>query len=261
MTLPSRIGFGVSGVHGTPLVSRARTCDLVRQAYEAGVRVFDTAPAYGAGEAERRLGESLKQLSRDEVFISTKAGLFSHSIAGRRRGFSPGEIEQSLRDSLTRLQVEGVDALFLHGAGAEELSPALFERLEALKGAGAFKYVGAAGRGVELSAAIETGAFQMLMAPVHPFLSSEEDQRLLDAAIAGMTVMAIETAGDAPRAPGLPRSSADVYRFAKQLRSAPGRGRVSVEEGLQAALHRDEVGCALMTTTRTEHLLANARFA
>ncbi|MCP2669672.1 aldo/keto reductase [Maricaulaceae bacterium EIL42A08] len=261
MTLLSRIGFGVSGPHGTPLVARARTGNLVRKAYEAGVRVFDTAPAYGAGEAERRLGEGLKQLPRDEVFISTKAGLSSHGLAGRQRGFSQDQIEQSLRDSLTRLQVEGVDALFLHGAGAEELTPALLERLEALKGAGAFKYLGAAGRGAELSAAIETGAFQMLMAPVHPFLSSDEDQRLLDAAKAGLTVIAIETSGDAPTKLQLPRRPADLYRLAKQLRSGPGRGRVSVEDGLQAALHREEVGCALMTTTRTRHLLANASLA
>jgi len=261
MSLPSRIGFGVSGAHGTPLVPRSQSQAIIRQAFALGVRVFDTAPAYGAGEAERRLGEALKKLDRNQVFISTKAGLFSHGLAGRRRDFSPDAIEQSVRESLDRLQLDGVDALFLHGAAPEELTPALFGRLDALKAAGAFRLLGAAGRGGELSAAVETGRFQRLMAPVHPFLSDPEIHRLTQAAQAGIDVLAIETSGDAPAHWALPKRPADLYGLAKRLRAQPGRGRVGVETGIKAALARPEVSCALMTTTRLAHLKANAKLA
>jgi D-threo-aldose 1-dehydrogenase len=157
-----------------------------------------------------------------------------------------------------RLQLDGVDALFLHGAAPEELTPALFERLDALKAAGAFRYLGAAGRGDELSKAIETGRFQYLMAPVHSFLSEEENARLAQAAEAGLGVVAIETSGDAPSAWALPKRPADLYGLAKRFRAAPGRGRTGVEVGLKSALARSEVSCALMTTTRSTHLTANA---
>ncbi len=261
MHFPSRIGFGVSGPHGTPLVSRAQTVARVTEAFELGVKVFDTAPAYGRGEAELRLGLALSDLPRAKLSISTKAGLSSHGLAGRARDFSPDAIEQSVRDSLDRLKLEGVDTLYLHGSAPSELTPALFQRLRDLKASGAFAQLGAAGRGAELSNAIKTGEFQALMAPVHPFLSQAEDQRLLDAAAAGLVVVAIETAGDAPGTLRVPRSGADLYRLAKQLRSGHGRGRVEVGEGLQAALHRPEVSCALMTTTRPAHLRANAKLA
>lgn len=259
MTFPSRIGFGVSGAHGTPLVPRGATIDLIELAYRKGVRVFDTAPAYGAGQAETRLGQALLRLDRDQLFLSTKAGLSSHGLAGRRRDFSPAGIERSVTDSLRRLRVEGVDALFLHGAAGEELTPALLARLDALKAAGAFRLLGAAGRGAELSCAIETGRVQLLMAPVHPFLDDAESERLSAARNAGLAVMGIETSGDAPAPWAVPKGVADLYRLAKRLRAQPGRGRVGVEAGLTAALSRSEVSCALMTTTRAEHLSANAR--
>jgi aryl-alcohol dehydrogenase-like predicted oxidoreductase len=242
-------------------VPRATTIRLVREAMDLGVSVFDTAPAYGAGEAERRLGQALVGVDRDRVFLSTKAGLTSSGLARRHRDFSPDGIEISIRDSLRRLKVDGVDALFLHGIGEAELTSALFQRLNTLKGAGAFRHLGAAGRGAELSAAISSGEVELIMAPVHPFLSHTEDQRLLDAAAAGIGVVAIETSGDAPARARWPRRTADLYKLAKTLRSHSGRGRVSIEDGLQAALHRPEVRCALMTTTRPDHLRANVRLA
>jgi diketogulonate reductase-like aldo/keto reductase len=122
-TPPSKAGFGVSGAHGSPLVAARDTVRLLIEAFEGGVRVFDTAPSYGAGEAERRLGAAVSALGRERVFITTKAGLFSSGLSGRRRNFSPDAVEASVLASLDRLGVAGVDMLFLHGAGVHELTP------------------------------------------------------------------------------------------------------------------------------------------
>ena len=46
----------------------------MRRAYELGFRAFDTAPKYGSGSAESRLGEVLPELPRDEIVVSTKVG-------------------------------------------------------------------------------------------------------------------------------------------------------------------------------------------
>lgn len=251
----SRLGFGVSGAHGTPLVRRSNTIALIEQAAAQGVSVFDTAPAYGNGEAERRLGSALKRLDRDGLHVMTKAGLASHGLAGRRRDFSPDSIEASVRTSLRRLGLDGVDTLFLHGPDPAELTHALFQRLGALQRAGAFRTLGVAGRGGELDAAINTGQFGAVMAPVHPYLDGSEVARLQAASNSGLTVFAIETAGDAPARRTAPRSAADLYKLVRSLRGGrAGRGRTEALKGLEAACELAWVDCALMTTTRPAHL-------
>ncbi|XBQ16842.1 MAG: aldo/keto reductase [Oceanicaulis sp.] len=253
------LGFGVSGTHGTPLVSRSSTIAMIERSFDLGVRLFDTAPAYGAGEAERRLGAAISAIGREKVRISTKAGLSSAGLARRIRDFSPGGIEASVTASLERLGVEGVDLLWLHGADGAELTGTLLDRLDALRRAGAFARLGAAGRGAELDAALDTGRFEALMAPVHPFLDEVESARLARAKALGLEVHAIETAGDAPSGVSAPRSAADLYKLAKVLRArlsgVSGRGRVSHADGLRAALARPEIDLALVTTTRPGHLV------
>ncbi|MBI1263316.1 MAG: hypothetical protein GC187_01115 [Alphaproteobacteria bacterium] len=254
----SRLGFGVSGAHGTPLVSAQATRGLIRQAFEGGVRVFDTAPAYGAGEAERRLGRALRDLPRSEVFVCTKAGIASEGVSERLRDFSPEGIETSMRASLARLGVEGVDALFLHGPDPYELTDALFDRLAALKSAGAFAALGVTGLGPELDAAIASGRFDLMMTPVHPFINAREEARLAAARARGMAVIAIQTAGDTPPPRRMPGRPADLYALARSLRPAtPGRGRVDPVQGVRAALARAEVNTVLITTTRRAHLDAH----
>lgn len=254
----SPLGFGVSGAHGTPLVPPSRTCNLINAAVAGGVRYFDTAPSYGAGECERRLGQSLKQLGRSDIVVSTKAGLSSHGIAGRRRDLSPEGVEKSVRGSLGRLELEGVDLLILHGAAPHELNAALLERLRALKQAGAYRWLGATGRGAALDWALDAGWFDVLMAPVHPFLGAEEEAVLDRAKAGGCGVIAIETAGDAPPALRVPRGLADLYPLAKRLRgAAPGRGRVRHPEGIRQAMERPGVISTLFTTTRVRHLQDN----
>lgn len=254
----SRLAFGVSGAHGTPLVPAPDTQRLITRAFEGGVRVFDTAPAYGAGEAERRLGRALRDLPRGEVFVCTKAGIASEGVSGRLRDFSPAGVEASLRASLSRLGVEGVDALFLHGPDPYELTGALFIQLAGLKSAGAFAALGVTGLGPELDAAIATGRFDLMMTPVHPFIDAREEARLAAARARGMDVIAIQSAGDAPPARRLPRRPADLYTLARNLRHAsPGRGRVDPVEGVRAALARPDVDIVLVTTTRRAHLDAH----
>ena len=263
--LPSRLGFGVSGVHGTPLIGRPDTVALIERASERGVRVFDTAPSYGGGEAERRLGAALKTMDRSRVWISTKAGVTGSALTGRRRDFSPGAIEAGVRASLSRLGVEGVDGLFLHGAGAGELTPALMRRLDDLRAAGAFALLGAAGRGAELDAALQTGRFQLLMTPVHPFIRDDARARLSAAKAAGLAVLGIETAGPglAPLRP--PGTVADLHGLARGL-VARARGgadgpRLAPQDALTAALADPLVDAALFTTARMAHLDANAALA
>ncbi|MFI7001068.1 aldo/keto reductase [Nocardia sp. NPDC050175] len=99
----------------------------IAAAWDAGIRAFDTAPHYGAGSSEERLGRFLR--SRAEYTISTKVGrlLYDDPSAldgvddfygapkrSRRRDYSAAGIRRSLEDSLERLGLDRVDQLLIH---------------------------------------------------------------------------------------------------------------------------------------------------
>jgi D-threo-aldose 1-dehydrogenase len=130
----SRIGFG-----GAPLgdLKRAPSNDeaakLLQQAWDAGIRYFDTAPMYGNGLSERRIGDFLRDKPRDSYVLSSKVGRLLvpdrlHALersSGDMRAmpfrcvfdFSYDAIMRSHEQSLQRLGLERVDILYLHDLG------------------------------------------------------------------------------------------------------------------------------------------------
>lgn len=97
----------------------------VEEAYRRGVRFFDTAPHYGAGVSEVRLGRALAGVDRDSVSIATKVGRRIIDAEGRtvRKGgigvdtvgdLSRDGVLRSLEASLRRLHTDRVDLLYLH---------------------------------------------------------------------------------------------------------------------------------------------------
>lgn len=131
-----RIGIGRTGVTvtrlglgGAPLAGpRTRTGDkaahgAIAAAYDAGVRYFDTAPRYGAGLSEQRLGESLHGMPRDDFTISTKVGFLLDPAqpprSGRNRAqvacdFSRDAVLRSLEESCARLRTDRIDIALIH---------------------------------------------------------------------------------------------------------------------------------------------------
>ena len=260
---PSNLGFGVSGVLATPLISSWHVQTLIKAAFYGGVRVFDVAPSYGAGEGEKRLGLAIRTLPRRDIFIATKAGVFSKGPLKKYRNFSELAIETSLVKSLARLGVDGVDGLCLHGPNVNELTPSLFKRLKALKHAGAFRFLGLAGRTEELNAGLDHECFDFVMAPVHPFLELEHKQRLVEFSKAGKPVLAIETCGNGPAPLKFSLHPKMLYSLAKWLKNLGQNDgktyRICLEDGVKHALSQDSVQCALFTTSRPDHLKENLK--
>lgn len=97
-------------------------------AWSLGVRRFDTAPHYGAGLSERRVGAFLSQFPRDSYTLSTKVGRLLVPAEGdlhdpyfvggdaniRVFDFSREGILRSFEDSLERLGLDRIDTLYLH---------------------------------------------------------------------------------------------------------------------------------------------------
>ena len=134
----TRLGLGGAALTGMVLadglfggVSRSDALATINAAFEAGIRYFDTAPLYGTGTSEIRIGDVLSSLPRDSFVISTKAGRLLEKIAGSsltedgippmHAFFDMKNIRKSLEESLKRLQLDYVDILLLHDPDVENL--------------------------------------------------------------------------------------------------------------------------------------------
>ncbi|MBT8288395.1 MAG: aldo/keto reductase [Bacteroidia bacterium] len=118
--LVSEIGLGAwqlgvnSGWRG---MSEKEAIHMVHKSVEYGVNFFDTAPNYGHGSSEMRLGKALKNYDRSKIVINTK---FGHTDSGGTN-YSSDYIRESLEGSLKRLQVDFVDSLIIHNPPFEVL--------------------------------------------------------------------------------------------------------------------------------------------
>jgi D-threo-aldose 1-dehydrogenase len=113
------IGLGTAPLGGlySPVDEETARATLER-AWDLGVRTFDTAPLYGSGLAERRLGSFLRDKPRDEFALSTKVGRLLRPDASGWDGayfdFSYDAALRSLAESLERLGLDRVDIAFVH---------------------------------------------------------------------------------------------------------------------------------------------------
>ncbi|MAK62745.1 MAG: hypothetical protein CMK09_17385 [Ponticaulis sp.] len=203
------LAFGVSGPLATPLSSTARVAQLVQTALEAGIRLFDTAPLYGKGLGEERLGEALKSAS--SPLIMTKAGVHG----GKIRDFAPAAIQDSVEQSLSRLKTDRIFLLWLHGPAAAELTDELLTVLQAMKTAGKVTHVGIAGRTDDVLAANSHDLFEAVMLPLNCSMSEDELKRVQICKAAGRTVFAIETLTNIRRSG--PPTLGSLWRKARKL--------------------------------------------
>lgn len=92
-----------------------QTLDLLAQAWDLGINLIDTAPAYG--NSEERLGRLLPKLPHDWI-IATKAGEYFDADTGESRyDFSPESIIKSVETSLKRLNRDVLDIVLIHSDG------------------------------------------------------------------------------------------------------------------------------------------------
>ncbi len=146
-----RLGYGAAALGNLyEEMSDAVARRVLEAAWERGIRYFDTAPHYGLGLSERRLGAFLRTKPRDEFVLSTKVGRLLRPDpegAGRldldhdfvvpadlRRVWDPTEagVRASIRESLDRLGLDRIDIAYLHDPERYDLDRGLGEALPAL---------------------------------------------------------------------------------------------------------------------------------
>ncbi len=134
-----RVGFDITdmGFGAAPIgnflrpIPEAEAGAMVERAWEAGMRYFDTAPYYGHGLSELRLGHYLRWKPRDQFVISSKVGRVLKAARKETIDFKPwvdaaafkprfdysyDGTMRSFEDSLQRLGLGYVDILFIHDA-------------------------------------------------------------------------------------------------------------------------------------------------
>jgi D-threo-aldose 1-dehydrogenase len=120
----------------------------VTEAFGRGIRYFDTAPHYGLGLSERRLGAALAAFPRGEVVISTKVGRLivpnenptevdtdGFAVPGtlrRQWDFSRDGVLRSVEASLSRLGTDYIDVLYLHDPDVSGIDDAVTSGAAAL---------------------------------------------------------------------------------------------------------------------------------
>ena len=162
----TEFGFGgasLGNLHRVTTDDEAR--GAVNRAWDVGIRYFDTAPHYGLGLSETRLGAALADRPRDEYVLSTKVGRLlepnpsptgSDLLAGgfdvpdrtrRRFDFSADGVRRSLDSSLERLGLDRVDVVYLHDPD-DHLEDAVSQAVPALIALREQRVIGAIGVGI-----------------------------------------------------------------------------------------------------------------
>jgi D-threo-aldose 1-dehydrogenase len=144
---PCPVVFGGAAIGGLYApVSDDAAAQTLGAAWEAGIRAFDTAPHYGVGLSERRLGDFLAGRPRAEFIVSTKVGrllvpatrpvdgaeeFYGTTPLTRVLDYSRDGVLRSLEDSLRRLRLDRVDIALIHdpddfmGVALDDAYPAL----------------------------------------------------------------------------------------------------------------------------------------
>lgn len=242
-----KLGFGAAGIGNLyRAMPDAQAAATVNAAWDSGVRYFDTAPHYGLGLSERRLGAALKEKPRGEFIVSTKVGrLLVPNAAGanvkddegfdvpatskRQWDFSEAGIRRSIEQSLERLGLDHVDIAYLHDPDVHDLAKGIGEALPALEKLRADGVVKAIGVGTNSAEAalecVEAADLDLVMLAGRYTLLEQPSVSLLDRCLAlgtGVVNVGVFNSGLLAR-PEVPEDA--HYDYARAPRALVERAR------------------------------------
>src|SRR5262245_37432756 len=283
----TRLGLGcapLGNLFATVADDEARA--VVGAAWDAGVRFFDTAPLYGHGLSEIRLGRALAGRTRDEYAIATKVGrllvpdptppdMGFVDVPPMRPSFdfSYDATLRSLEESLVRLGLDRVDVLHVHDPDdhMEQAIRGAGRALVRLRDEGVVGAIGAGMnvvaplarlvREVDLDCVLVAGRYTLLEQPALDELLPLCEARgvaVIAAGVFNSGVLAADRSAVAATYDYLPAPPAVLAR-ARALRAACERAGVAVEAAaLQLPLAHPAVACVLTGTRSADETRRNA---
>jgi D-threo-aldose 1-dehydrogenase len=285
-----RLGHGAANVGNLyRAMSDEDARAVLEAAWESGIRYFDTAPHYGLGLSERRLGAFLATKPRADYVVSTKVGRLLRPSpetadllddanqfavpASLRRvwDFSADGIRASLEESLERLGLAEVDVLYLHDPDEHDLDADLATGVPALAALRDEGLVGAIGIGSKstaaLLAAVRTEALDLAMvAGRYTLLEQafdvvtacrETGTRIVAAAVFNSGVLATPEPGSRYEYGAVP---AELLDRARRIAEVCGRHGVTLPEAaLQFPLRERAVRSVVVGGATPDHVRENAQ--
>ena len=240
-----RLGFGAFQIGNVN--DPATAALVVHRAVEGGVRYFDTAPSYGDGRSEERLGLALSEavtrgaVKRQELFIATKT-LFRDAAGARR------ELEASLK----RLRVDYVDSVQCHEVHEDYESlfapDSVLSALEKARDEGLVRHISITGHRdpAHLLEPLRRYEFASVLVPVNPLDRKHLSfiEKLLPlAAERGTAVVAMKIYAGGH----LLRGDPALFRAGELLRYALSQEHVAIAvPGCEAVAHVEEALAAVM---------------
>jgi D-threo-aldose 1-dehydrogenase len=155
----SRLSLGTAAIGGLyTSVSDEDCTETILTAVDNGINFIDTAPHYGKGTSERRIGRALAGRDRSTFVISTKIGrllvpsttdiddffMDADNTVERKFDFSASGVRQSLEGSLERLGMDSVEVLFIHDPdeNADAAIIQAYPELDRMRSEGIIKAIG-----------------------------------------------------------------------------------------------------------------------
>ena len=170
-----QIAFGGASVAGDKGgysfggLSEAESEGLLRKAFELGIRIFDSAPIYGFGESERRIGKAFRKC-REDVFITTKSGVGWHSDFRVNFSNDPELAQRMLDQSLKDLGSSYIDLYMIHWPDSKVDIRRPMEVLARAKARGDIRHIGLCNTNAEdLSKATEIARIEVVQSQLNPF--------------------------------------------------------------------------------------------
>ena len=198
----SRLSLGTAALGGLyTSVSDADCTDTVLTAIDNGINFIDTAPHYGKGISEVRIGKAIAGRDRSSFVISTKIGrllvpsttdiddffMDADNTVERKFDFSAHGVRQSLEGSLERLGLDSVEILFIHDPdeNADEAILEAYPELDRMRSEGIIKAIGVGMNQCETPTRVikETDIDMVLIAGRYSLLDQKALEGLLPAAL------------------------------------------------------------------------------
>ena len=271
----SEIGLGCASYWGKAAFGEAEAIRIVHAAIDRGVTFFDTGASYSGGNAEPRLGRALAgSPNKHDLVVATKAGSYTDEQGRRREDFSPQGVRRTAEASLTRLGLDTIPLLHLHGPEIVDLTDDLLDAMSRLREAGKVRHFSVNSFDEAVIAHVATlPLFEAVMLD-YSLLRPEREPIIAKLAARNIGVLAgMVLGGGLYRSRFQVRRIQDIWYLARALKNHRAdirRGRAlrfldheprrsGGEIAIAWALRNPHVSCAVFGTTRIEHLAANLK--
>jgi predicted aldo/keto reductase-like oxidoreductase len=192
-------------------VMNANNPEIIKQAYDVGIRLFDTASIYQGGRNEEMIGRVVKQFGlRDDVIIVTKTNARPDGGVRMSREEAPGlarskdeirdQYVSNFGDCLKRLQTDHVDILLCHGTSSVEAvnDPGVTEALERIKSEKTARFVGIgthSNQAEVIDATVDAGLYDVVLVAFNFTMADNEaiQSAMKRAAEKGLGIIGMKT--------------------------------------------------------------------